>query len=43
MITTNIIENNYFFNILFPVPMKFIGIGKNSGQIDIFYFNHPYI
>jgi hypothetical protein len=38
MITTNIIENNYFFflYILFPVPKKFIGIGRNYGQIDIF-------
>jgi hypothetical protein len=36
MITTNIIENNYFFYILFPVPKKFIGIGRNYDQIDIF-------
>jgi hypothetical protein len=42
MITTNyIIENNYFFYILFPILMKCIGIRRNSSPIDIFYFDHP--
>jgi hypothetical protein len=36
MITTNIIEKNYFFYILFPIPKKFIGIERNYGQINIF-------
>jgi len=42
MITTNIIEKNifFFFTYTFSSSMKFIRIEKNSGQIDIFYFNH---
>jgi hypothetical protein len=35
MITTNIIENNYFY-ILFLVLKKFVGIGRNYDQINIF-------